>query len=527
MPGSSIVGSGSDMPISMYLQKMEQTCLFEDPEILDMHNRSTLKNMRPDAPFFESDQPRRNTYAQDRLNLREGGRRTLTDPFLPDGTFLDHQFLEKDPRGSALGPDMMQYRKQQESRTQFIKQYPDNDDSVPESGWHPTKVIRDIAGQFYNVKDRMKIFSESEGSFHAGGTKSMKLTSTGACLQKTDERAPEMQDEMCANRTNYVHDLSNNTPMGWRLTTDHVFKIAKYGQQRANAPLSTQRWNKNRANARVEHDIFVSWQDQNIPKSLSLKMIDIARQKMLGMDSATGNINYEESNNARNRALKLTPVDLSGLQNHYSEDTQPDAPHTNLNGIITHHRSGLTGMQRFDADRMEKSIIDPFLFEFMTLVNRKMGAKEMADLRDEIIQSDEYQSMILEQKNRAINGKLDLNNELLWKSEAQYVPGQSMKVANYVKLSRNNYSAAKNQNDVDMEQYTKNSKEQHARNKNLRNASQYGFDVVDFDGKTDNITEITGTKLIGGLGKKYMRPYMDCEDFTPNELQDLTAQNAY
>ncbi len=86
----SIVGSGSLMPESFYLKKMETTCIYEDPDQLENFYRQSLKDISPDKPFFESDQPRYNNFSQDRLNLRHYGKRVETLPYLPDGTFLDH-----------------------------------------------------------------------------------------------------------------------------------------------------------------------------------------------------------------------------------------------------------------------------------------------------------------------------------------------------------------------------------------------------------------------------------------------------
>jgi hypothetical protein len=142
MPGSSLQGSYGSVPISEYLKKMEQTCLFEPEDQLDNYMRDSLKNTDTDTPLFESDQPRRDNHSRERLSLRHTGRRTEAEPFLPDGSFLDYEFLNADPRGTAVGPDMMKHRKQQEARGKFIKMGYDDDMSVPSEGRSQARVLK-------------------------------------------------------------------------------------------------------------------------------------------------------------------------------------------------------------------------------------------------------------------------------------------------------------------------------------------------------------------------------------------------
>lgn len=514
----SIQGSGSLMPESAYLKKMEQTCIYEDPDQLENFYRNSLKDLRPDKPFFESDAPRRNNFSRDRLNLRHGGARSLADPYLPDGTFLDHVFLEKDPRGNALEPDMRQYRKQQEARGKFIKHGNDEDNSVPSSGWHPSHVVRDIKNQFYNVKSRMKIFEESMDGRHNGSSMQTKLKSTGICLQENDAKAPIMRDEMCYNKARIVNDLSNDTSIGWRRTTDHRFKIAKYGLIRNNAPLSTQDWSKNRANARVEHDILVSWKDQTASKALSLKMIDMMNKKKNDMETGEGAIYAEATETQNGRSRKITPADLIKIQRDVDESRAYD-PNTILGGEQSQHTRGL--MPSLDSQKAKKVIIDPVIMDFMASINRKMSPRERDDLREQILQSNENYGILLQQKNRGANPKLEVNNELLWNSCANYEKGKSMKAANYGRVARNSFiEGAKNQNAYNFEQYKRDSKSQGQRRGNIQNPDLYAFDAVDFDNEYGR--EIQGAKLVGVMGSKYTNHLIDREK-SANELMDITA----
>ena len=518
MSRHSIVGSGSSMPEDMYLKKYEQTCIYEDPEQMENHFRKTLKDMRCSETFFESDAPRRDNYSRDFLNLRHSGRRTTTEPYLPEGTFLDYEFTIKDPRGIATQPDMMQYRKQQEARGRFIKHGNDEDNSVVSSGWNPSQVVKDIKSQFYNLKNRMKIFDESMNSRHNGGVANTKLTSTGVCMQESDEKAPIMRDEMCYNRSNYINDLSNDMPMGWRNTTDHIFKIAKYGQLRVNAPLSTQNWNKNRLNSRVEHDVVLAWQGANVPKSITLKMIDMARKKQRDVDAGK-TVLLSEGKDSQVRSRKLSAKDLSGINSRPTDETRAES----ANEILKAERAPHKGSHPIlDSNLQAKVVIDPYIIQFMGSFNRKMAPREIDDLRDQIEQSALSHGVLVEQKNQAAAAK-DSNNELLWQSEANFVKGKSMKVANYSKLAANVYITNCGQQNADFERYHKNSKTSNQRVGKLYN-NMYNMETLDYD--NEYRAEVDAVKQVGKMGTKYMRQFMDKGDIENSAMSGITARNS-
>ena len=137
---NSVVGSGSLMPEDFYIRKYESSCIYESPSMMDDYNRNQLKKEGPIQGFFESDQKRTNYDTLGRLALRDGGKRRQTEPWLPDGTFLDHQFTEPDSRSIMYQPDMLLHRKQQEARGGYYNYRSDEDFSIPEKGIHPDKI---------------------------------------------------------------------------------------------------------------------------------------------------------------------------------------------------------------------------------------------------------------------------------------------------------------------------------------------------------------------------------------------------
>lgn len=515
MAKQSIVGSGSYMPESAYLRKMEQTCIYEDPLQLNNHFRNTLRDYRPDAPLFESDQARRpeNNYSMDRLNLRHGGARTLDDPYLPDGTFIDYDFLQKDPRGIAVEPDMRKHREQQEARGKFIKHGIDSDDSVPSDGRHPAKVNHDIKSQFYRLKDQWKIFDESEYGWHNGGTTKVKQTGQALCMQKTTDKAPELRDEACSNRQNAVHSLSNDTSIGWRRTTDHVFKVAQYGQVRPLASINIQNWTKNRGNSKLDHDILLSWKDQNVPKSLALKMIDLTSRRKADLEAGKS-LQFQQSTKQDNRARMIVRDDL---------EAQNATKTTHAQSLLSDNQLVFKSAPKPKADNnlTKKTIIDPIVFDFICSINQKMAPRDMKDLRENVKRSCEARGLLTEAttKGKGSLRKLNRGNEGLWKSKADWVKGSSLKVANYSQCR-----AIKDPNrlkSLDGDQYHGISHFNAQRRGRLTN------DAYDFENVEHEVVygeEADRVKIIGKMGSKNIRHGVDKNDIEQtltHELNDL------
>lgn len=516
----SVVGSGYHMSEDDYLRKIEKTCIFEDPHQVKDYHLQQLKNLRCDKPFFESDAPRYNNLSQDRLNIRHGGRRTLTEPFLPDGTFLGH--TEKDIRGIVLEPNMRKHRDQQFSRSKFIKFYDDSHMHIPESGVHPTNMQMKKKGAFYQVKDRLKIFDTSKIGMHNGGTNNNILTSTAVCLQKTDAKSPEMADEMCYNTARMVTDLSNDTSIGWRRTTDHKFKVAKYNQKRLKLGTNEQDWAKNRSNTSLEHDVLVPYQDQNIPKSLVLKMDDIVKQRELDM-KAGKTINFKDSTTPALRARRITVDDLNTKRS--TVQTSPEDPHYLLPSSQAPHMSGKSCIPVYDAEIADKIIMNTTIFDHITSVNKNMTRKQKDDLRNSIIQSSKNPILLLDQYNKNRTNK-NITNRALWESEPVHHKTKAFK---FVKFKNNNKNVPAGQNinidNVNYEKYKLSSKEWEHRHSNSNIPQIYEPDVL-YD--TSYGVEVEGERHTGPMKGKFTRDLMDREynKFDNNNLKEILATNA-
>lgn len=526
MPGGGLTGNYGSMPISAYLKKMEQTCLFENENQLDDYMRSSLKNMEADKPLFESDQTRRDNHSRERLSLRHTGRRTEAEPYLPDGTFLDYEFLNPDVRGTAVEPDMMKHRKQQEARGKFIKMGYDDDMSVPSEGRTQSRVIKDIKGSFYQVKNRLKIFDESMGTLNTSGVRHGVKDTQDRCLQTQDERAPELSEELCKTRSNKVVDLSNNTSIGWRRTTDHRFQVAKYGQVRSGMRKDKTDILKNRENAHVTHDIFNTTQDAANAKSLAIKMIDLSNKKRTDIESGN-NVLLGSSKRQRNtKSKRIQDKDLINMRIGVKKSQDPTANEI-MGGEMKQHIRGDMTQSKLDSNRIKKTVIDPFIIKFMSSYNKNFTKQQTDDLREKIVKSGVFYGLLHNQSNKK-QQLSEIKNELLWSSMANYVKGTSMNIKNYSNsVNSSVLHKPKNKNAYDYEQYKSQQKISGQRRGNIQNPNLYVYESTVFDQKND-MPEHTGSKLVGSLGNKYMTRYINrngIPDDTECGLSEICAKN--
>ncbi len=518
---SGYLESGENMPQGFFEKKMEQTCLFEDPNQLYDYYRASLRDIRPDAPTFESDMPRRNNYSQDRLNLRFTGARVSTVPDLPDGTFLEFDGLQRDPRGTTTDPNFMSYRRQQEARGKFIPMSYDDDMSVPSGGGRaPARVIADINDNFYAVKNRLKIFDDSMGNINTGGIGNRKQYNTAECMQEFDGVAPEIRDEICYTRSSNVNKLSNDTSIGWRRTTDNRFQIAHYGQVRKMMAPDKENVVKNKSNTHIGHDIQVNWQDQNVSKSLALEMIDLSRRKQMDIERGKSVIFPSIEVMQRNLGRKLTPEDLVGFNRLNVNHSQDATANANLNGQMTSHVTGRSTRPMLDSNRMKKLVINPHILTFMASTNKKMTPREVKDLRNEIKQGIAYEGLLLQQQGNKTKGATKFDNELLWDSLANFERGKSMKLANYKKMVQMTQT---DRNMMDYEEYKKEQKHAQMRKQNLGVPDLYNPDAADYDQEVTGLEYVTA-RMSGPLSNKYMNAYIDKGDTDNIELNEITAR---
>ena len=520
MSRHGLVGSGSDMPINSYLKKIEQTCMYESPDMVDTFHRNTLKDMRPCKDFFESDQPRGgrdsngkligNNISTKFLNFRDSGFMSAqgAEPFLPDGTFLDHVFLEKDPRGVALEPNMRKHVEQQYARKSFINFKPDNNDTVTESGIAPSQMVFNIRSGQKIIKDYMKIFDTSWDSWSTANC-APSYTKSNVDLIENSSDIKDPAHLANRNQMNITNSLSNDTSIGFRRTTDHVFQVEQYGKTNIGSSFTDSDWYKNRANAHVDHDILMSWQDTKVSKGVALTMMDLAHKKENSLTIGNG-IVWGKSNNNRGIKQKLTSSDMAGIQSRQTEDTQPSSAHSRLKGDANNISAERTFTN--DPSVMGKTQIKTTIYEIMGMVNKDFKKDKTDDLRNQIEKSAKNHELYIEDENSESLSAVSNKTKSMWDSVAIYKKGDDKTIMNYRACKAKN-NKLESFEDIEFDKKSK-----------IVNQRRGRLDKNSIDVNTGLIDnkigmELDKSKQTGPMGSKYMNRYMDVSG-SSNDIND-------
>lgn len=378
------------MPSDEYFRKIEDSGIPVHPHEIENYMRKQLTDYRPDAPFFESDQIRdpndrgSGFGSEERLNLRYGGARSTESPELPDGTFLDFEFTERDPRGVQNLPDFSGLNKQRMARGIFLKPQNDDNFSVPESGINPVQMVSLIRGNQGEIQDRLQIFEESMDSWHNGGinartpNNALYVTTDGTILNIA-EAGNIIKDK--------VSELSNRTPAIPHYTeSDHRVQIARYGKIRPMMDIGSANWNTNRYNSYLDHSIPVNRDGKNISRNLALLIKDLEGTRNTKQIVAQGT-KYDDSmaDATRDSRYKLNPEDVKKLMAIGFKRTQPaSANQQYFEGKLKQRYIN----RDFDLHpTMFGAKMNHVIVESMAAGNAKMANHEMSDLRDKIKKS--------------------------------------------------------------------------------------------------------------------------------------------
>jgi hypothetical protein len=409
------------MPQSEYLRKIEQTNYQEDYDEYEIYARNLLADFRPDDTFLESDQSRnpsdRNSGvgSKERLTMRYEGSRSGISPDLPDGTFLDHEFMEKDPRGTSNIPDFNKERKQREARGRFIKFSNDDDKSIPESSIHPAKMVSLIRNTQQQFKDRYANFDESFDNFHNGSARQRGEVSS-VVLTEHDGTIIDLSKANYKHRVDPVNLLSNRVPGIPRLTEpDHRVKISKYGNVRPIMDIGSNNWSENRNNSNLDHKPTTNISGELINKTVAAMILNVEAQQKNKKESALGT-KFEDSNVMKNKQTKksinpddITKVILVGLNSQsQTKCANTEFFSNDVNNRELNYKSNV-------RNSMNNVKINHHMASSIVQATKTKNNKKENDLRESIIKSsiDHYNDV--EGINRKNNNTVDntLNNSSL------------------------------------------------------------------------------------------------------------------
>jgi hypothetical protein len=396
------------IPESEYLRKIQQTNIDEDPQAYENFLRKELVDFTPDKNHaIEAYEPRSSDdrgsgyQSASRLNLLHSGMRSTELPYLPDGTFLDHEFTVRDPRGVQNQPNMRETVKHSVARAPFIKFYNDSDYSVPESGINPVEMQKIRNAGFHHFKENFKNFDESKDSWHNGGTHKKLRNGSDAGLVDRDGVIKDLTDASVRNRTDAVSALSNDPTIAFRHSTpDHRVKIARYGVVKSGQSRSSQNWTNTLRSTFLDHNTPVPINGIMANKMLANLIIDLEGQRQTRQEVAQG-ADYNESYSSQVRSKKLVPDDIIKIL--LIQGSQPIAPHEKYEGKML-QRYINTKMPN-NREALENVHINHQILNSMEQVNKRPNKKKMDDLRDNIEESAVHQGIFRTSSNSKLRSK--------------------------------------------------------------------------------------------------------------------------
>lgn len=380
MPGyGSIVGTYGYMSPDLYIQKYAKNDVYEDPMLVHNYNLGELKQEGPIAPFMESDQPRKNVESAERLNLRDGGGRVNTNPYLQDGTFTDFEFLKKDPRSMMPGPDMRKYVGQEYDRAKYILKTSDQDNSVPESMLPRQEIYRRLRKSEKYIKNlRHSNYSWSLLGKNQARVNDIDKNNHGmdpSFYQKSMVKSASDDTQIGKKKTFISHD----NEIDWAEGADQDFSVElndqnRKGNQNNDAEL-------NRISTLYSQKTPVTFA-QNTSKQLARDIQDIITLKSQSMqngdlsmygDSAL-DANKQRILDSKNATVMAQSIlESAGATAH----TQLDINNINTKNFVTKN------LQKNQRDSQVSIII----VDQLTNANRKLSKQKQSDLRQEIIKS--------------------------------------------------------------------------------------------------------------------------------------------
>lgn len=376
------------LPYDYILRKYESTDINEDPFQTNDYIRALMKDTTPDAPYMEIDLPRNGNIdprtgerrfggqnSDDFLNNREIGKRGVSDPYLPDGTFLDFEFMEKDPRFAGDQIYWLKHRGYLEKMARE-KKFTESTVGTPERGMSSSmayQLQRANAGEF---AQRFRNFEESKLSMgHSVQGMNGNMARDDVAVLSTP--GLEIVDNIAQNRA-LTTVLTNTSNVGDLSTPDHEFKIAKYSMSKSTPGFPTM--NNNRSWGFGSQDLAIQFEGQRVPKAVVLGIQEMINQK-LNKVYATNVDYFKDSQVSQSVRMKLT------------QDYQP----RNIldEGVID---SDMTGGDNFAKNAIktrmlidnipsiaERTFLDLNVAEFMAQSVRSGKMFSESDLRDEVV----------------------------------------------------------------------------------------------------------------------------------------------
>ncbi len=392
--GKSAVGN---MPSWALLAKWEQSGIYEDPRQIRNYHRQELKDFSCDKPWLESDMPFNGgidphtggsraggSHSRSVLNRHFGGARNNTDPYLPDGTFLDHEWLgnrdeyvpnhknDKYKRNYTAGQQGIartggdvnweEAKRQNKYRTKYIKFYSDADYSTVEHGINPVKMNENIYRSRFEGLKKFKVFRKSKEGRKPG---MMPLYTRGGekIYQNIDQTYREENVQ-----TNYRQWMPDDTNINEFVDQDQDISLSRQSRNNTKfAPLTDQELALRQSHQ--SQKIAQAFKDMNVQKSLSI-IIDTLNNKK----SVAGTQFETEGFTNNQRKLGVTELGQTGMMSQQAIESRAYEIARALQVDINNRKLA----KPFENHgRIGNTFIDTKIHEYLNLANRKLGPQEI------------------------------------------------------------------------------------------------------------------------------------------------------
>lgn len=390
--GKSVAGG---MPSGALLAKWEQTGIGEDVNQMRNYHRSQIKDRSCEKPWLEADEAFNGgidpvtgqsraggSFSRSQLNRRFGGSgaRNNTSPNLPDGTFLDWEFLDnkdtyikqKDKFGknytagkagvSRQSGDVNweEYNRQRNFRGKYVKFYKDDDYSTVEHGIGQVKMAENIHKARFEGARKLKVFRASMEGRRSGAN---PLYERGGEKNYHDIDQDYREERQHTNYSAYTADddnIQNHVDYDQDSTDGHLGR-----DNSTSAPLMDTE--KAVYAAQTTERIQQAFRDVNVQKSLAI-VINTLNNRSHGTQRDT-------------EGYTVTNRKLGAQQFQGGADIQMNAVESRAYEIARVLQKEITNRKTAAAFTNENRIGNTFaetkIHEYLSLANRKLGPQEI------------------------------------------------------------------------------------------------------------------------------------------------------
>lgn len=288
--------------------------VYDIKELLNDYNRQQIKNsIIPDKPLFEHEEPVSNKFSQTKLNLRNNASRYSKEPYAPDQCLA---FTDKDPRGTAVGPDMKKFKYYYQDTIKDKAFYPGSMPQVPGGRPSEREEIKNRTIKDERLKNKYRLDMHDNTLETILKRNDIAITNDSKVKQINIDGMPAIEfNDIFKEVGTWRKSLKYNNQMN-NLINDRKVKVMKYDNliQSSN---KTKKKNE-KENFVLDNKTKDELKDNLVVSKVITTIDDIKNKKLINSDDS--NYNIKLKNSKENLILK-TNTDTGTNDNFISENT--------------------------------------------------------------------------------------------------------------------------------------------------------------------------------------------------------------